>query len=59
MMPKVRNLEEIDRLADAILRYYEWRHNAAMVREKRKIKAMITRLRNRRLRQDAKGGLPD
>lgn len=37
---------EVDKLADAILKLYEWRHNQFLMRQERKIKAMTTRLRN-------------
>lgn len=53
-----KRLKEIDRLADAILRYREWRHNQMVLKQERRIKAMLTRQRNLRLRNYSKLRLP-
>lgn len=46
MVISVKRKREVDKLADAILRLTEWRHNQLLMRQERKIKAMVTRLRN-------------
>lgn len=53
-----KRMKEIDRLADAILRYREWRHNQLVMKQERRIKAMLTRQRNLRLRNHGKLRLP-
>ena len=42
---------QIDALAGAICRFLGWRKNQLDMREARKIKAMLTRLRNRERRR--------
>lgn len=54
----IKRKREVDRLADAILRLTEWRHNQLLMRQERKIKAMVTRLRNV-ARQNRERGLTD
>jgi hypothetical protein len=53
-----KRLREVDKLADAILKLHEWRHNQLLMRQERRIKAMVTRLRNN-TRQNRKRSLSD
>lgn len=47
----MRTNQEIERLASAILRLLDWQSRQLEMRQQRKIKAMVSRLRNRKARR--------
>ena len=49
---KLTKKEQSRRLADAITRLLDWQSRQLDMRQERKIKAMLTRQRNLRLRQN-------
>lgn len=51
--------KEIDLLATAIVKLFAWQSRQLELKEERKIKAMITRQKNLRLRYNSKLSLPD
>lgn len=56
---KLTRKEQSRRLADAITRLLDWQSRQLDMRKERKIKAMITRQRNLRLRQNGEFRLTD
>lgn len=46
--PGNKKERQIDALAGAICRFLAWREDQMTIREERKLKAMLTRLRNRK-----------
>lgn len=56
MTPK--RIREIDCLAAAIVRLFNWQSRQLELREQRKIKAMVTRQRNLRMRNNRQFRLP-